>query len=113
VAPALLPVRVQPRASRDEIAGWQGDALRVRVAAAPADGLANRAVAALLAAAARVPLSSVALVRGARGRDKLFRVGGLSLGDLRSRLPGPAAGPAAPAPAVRAARRAGRRGGRP
>jgi uncharacterized protein (TIGR00251 family) len=88
---ALLPVRVQPRASRDEIAGWQGEVLRVRVTAAPADGRANRAVAGLLAAAAGVPRSGIVLVRGARSRDKLFRVENLSLVDLRGRIAPPGA----------------------
>jgi uncharacterized protein YggU (UPF0235/DUF167 family) len=95
----LLSVRVTPRAARDEIAGWQGDVLRVRVMVAPADGLANRAVADLLAAAARVPRSSVALVRGARARDKVFRVANLSLADLRARVASPAALAPRPAPA--------------
>jgi uncharacterized protein (TIGR00251 family) len=84
----LLQVRVQPRARHSAVQGWQGAALRVRVTAAPADGEANRAVAALLAEAFGVPPSSVALVSGARGRDKRFRVGRLSLEELRRRLPG-------------------------
>ncbi len=83
----LLPVRVQPRARRSLVQGWQGPALRVRVTAAPADGEANRAVAALLADAFGVAPSSVELVGGARSRDKLFRVGRLSLDQLRARLP--------------------------
>jgi uncharacterized protein len=94
VRPALLAVRVVPRASRDEIAGWHGDVLRLRVTAAPTDGRANAAVVALLAAAAGVPPSAVELVRGATSRDKLFRVGQRSLAELRSRL---AAGSSAPA----------------
>jgi uncharacterized protein (TIGR00251 family) len=81
-------VRVQPRARQSAVQGWQGAALCVRVTAAPTDGEANRAVAALLAGAFGVPPSSVALVSGARGRNKLFRVGRLSLDDLRARLPG-------------------------
>jgi hypothetical protein len=85
---ALLHVRVQPRASRAGIAGWQGTALRVRVTAAPVDGRANRAVGALLAVALGVPPSSVALVRGAGGRDKLFRIAGLTAEELRTRLEG-------------------------
>ena len=87
---ALLAVRVQPRASRDEVVGWQGPALRVRVTAPPTDGRANRAVAALLAAACRVPLSAVELVRGHASRDKVFRVGALSLPAIRARLERPA-----------------------
>jgi len=93
----LLPVRVQPRASRDEVVGWHGAALRVRVTAAPTDGNANRAVTALLADACRVPRTSIELVRGHGSRDKLFRVGALSLEAIRARLG--ASGPSAPAPA--------------
>lgn len=84
----LLEVQVQPRAGRDDLVGWQGAVLRVRVRAAPADGAANRAVAALLAARAGVAASAVELVRGARSRHKLFRVDGLSVADLRGRLGG-------------------------
>jgi uncharacterized protein (TIGR00251 family) len=82
----LLHVRVQPRARRNEVVGWPGPALRVRVTAAPADGEANRAVTRLLADAFRVPPSSIMLVRGVAARDKLFRVEGLSLTELRGRV---------------------------
>ena len=85
---ALLRVRVQPRASRDEVVGWQGPALRVRVTAPPEDGRANGAAAALLAEACGVPRSAVELVRGHASRDKLFRVGALSLPAIRARLGG-------------------------
>ena len=79
-------MRVQPRASRTGLAGWQGDILRVRVTAAPTDGQANRAVVELLAEACRVPRSAVQLVRGAASREKVFRVGDLSLASVRERL---------------------------
>jgi uncharacterized protein (TIGR00251 family) len=72
--PALLHVRVQPRARQDEVVGWQADRLRVRVTAAPHDGEANRAVSRVLAAAFGVPISRIVLVRGAASRDKLFRI---------------------------------------
>lgn len=82
----LLHVRVQPRARRNEVLGWRGTALRVRVTAAPEAGEANRAVTLLLAVALDVPPSSVELVRGAASRDKLFRVRDLPLDRLRARL---------------------------
>ena len=82
----LLAVRVLPRAQRSAVEGWQGGSLRVRVTAAPTEGRANRAVTELLADAFDVPVSAVELVKGARGRDKLFRVGALTLDDLRARL---------------------------
>ncbi|MBI3030671.1 MAG: DUF167 domain-containing protein [Candidatus Rokubacteria bacterium] len=83
---ALLRVRVQPRASRDEVAGWDGATLRVRVHAAPVDGEANAALLAFLARAFRVPRSAVALVRGGHARDKLVRVEGCSLQTLEARI---------------------------
>jgi uncharacterized protein len=83
---ALLSVRVQARARRDEIVGWQGSTLRVRVAAPPIDGRANEAVIGVLAEAFGVPRSAVSLVSGAAGRDKLFRIARHSLDELRALL---------------------------
>lgn len=83
---ALLHLRVQPRASRDEILGWQDGILRVRVAAPPVEGAANAAVLALVARALHVAPSTVAVVRGVRGRDKLVRVAGLTEAEVRTRL---------------------------
>jgi uncharacterized protein len=83
---ALVRLRVQPRASRDELVAWQDDALRVRVTAPPVDGEANDAVRTLLARALGVAPSTVAVVRGERSRDKVVRIAGLSLADVRSRL---------------------------
>ena len=83
---ALLHVRVQPRASREEIVGWQDDALRVRVTAPPVEGEANTAVRQLVARALGIAPSTVALVRGDRSRDKVFRIVGLSLADVRARI---------------------------
>lgn len=82
----LLHVRVKPAARRDEILGWLGDVLRVRVTAPPADGEANHAVTALLADALGIAPSRISLVRGAASSDKLFRVERLSPSDVRSRL---------------------------
>lgn len=82
----LLRVRVQPRASREEVVGWNGSTLRIRVSAPPIDGAANQAVRALLARSLRVPLSAVTLVTGARGRDKLIRIQGYSRESVEVRL---------------------------
>ena len=79
-----IQVRLQPRASRDEIVGWRDDKLVVRVAAPPVDGAANRALCKLLARAAGVAPSRVSVVRGERGRDKLVRLDGVT-GDAFTR----------------------------
>lgn len=73
---APFPVRVTPRAGREAVEFDPGPppGFRVRVTVAPEDGKANAAVARLLAGALDVPKSRLELVRGARGRDKLFRL---------------------------------------
>ncbi len=81
-----MRLRVQPRASREGIDGWQGGAWRVRVSAPPVDGDANRAVIALLARTLGVRAGALSIVQGARGRDKLVRVDGLSPVDVTARL---------------------------
>lgn len=70
----IIQVRLQPRASADEIVGVQGGALKVRVTAAPVEGEANRRLTALLAAAFGVAKSQVAIERGDSSRDKRLRI---------------------------------------
>ena len=87
----LLRVRVQPRAPRSEIVGWRADgALSVRVAAPPVEGRANAALAALLAGALDVRPGAVTVEHGARGRDKLVRITGLTPAEVRQRIGGTA-----------------------
>ncbi len=83
---AALLVRVQPRASRNELAGERDGRLVVRVTAPPADGRANVAMRRLIAKRAGVPQSRVEIIRGRASRDKLVRIGGLDTRTLRSRL---------------------------
>jgi len=72
----LLRVRVQPRASRNEILGVDNGRLRIRTTATPADGDANKKVVRLLADYLCVPPSRVSLIRGQKHRNKQFLVNG-------------------------------------
>jgi uncharacterized protein len=83
---ALLSIRVQPRAKRDEVVGERAGAIVIRLAAPPVDGKANAALTAFIAKAAGVPRSRVAIVRGASARDKVVRVMGVAEADLRRAL---------------------------
>jgi len=76
-------VRVQPRSSRAEVAGIHGDALKVRVRAAPVEGAANAAVIEVIAAALGVPRRSVQIVSGTSSRSKTVEVAGLLAADVR------------------------------
>jgi hypothetical protein len=81
-----LRARVQPRASRDAIAGVRDGALIVRVTAAPVEGAANDAVVRLLGRALGVAPSAIRLLRGASGREKVLRLEGLDAATVEARL---------------------------
>src|SRR5215831_17538723 len=81
-----LTVEVRPRAGRDEIVGWRGDHLRLRVRAAPADGAANEAVRTLLAARLGCARSQIEIVQGHATRTKIVRVVGLASSEAARRL---------------------------
>ena len=67
-------VRVQPRASSDELVGVQGGVLRVRLTAPPVDGAANEALVAFLADQLGVSRRMVRIVSGIGSRNKLIEV---------------------------------------
>lgn len=85
-ASTRFKVRVQPRATRTELAGAHGDALKIRLAAAPVEGAANRELIAFLAHRLGVPKSAVRIIKGGRAREKLIEVQGLSEEQVRARL---------------------------
>ena len=74
-----LTVHVQPRAKAPGVGGLHGDALKVRVAAAPADGAANEAVVQAIAAAFGVAPRDVDVVSGASSRRKVLDVAGATV----------------------------------
>lgn len=92
---ARLVLHVQPRASRTEVVGPHGDAVKVRLAAPPVDGAANAALVRFLAERLGVPRDAVRLVGGAGGRRKLVEIDGLDAAEAQRRLLTPPAGGAA------------------
>ena len=71
----LLDVRVQPRASRDEIVGFQADGrLKIRITAPPVDGKANDHLIRFLADQFAVPLRRIRLVGGENNRNKRIEI---------------------------------------
>jgi uncharacterized protein (TIGR00251 family) len=67
-------VRTVPRASRSEIVGEHGGALRVRIAAPPVDGAANEELVRLLAGAFGVSRSAIEILAGHSSKSKTLRV---------------------------------------
>jgi len=82
---AQISVRVQPGASKDDVR-FEGDGLRVRVAAPAVEGSANRRLIEVLAKRLKVPRSSMRIARGASSRQKVLEIDGLELDEVRARL---------------------------
>lgn len=77
-----MSVRVQPWASRDEVAGeWEG-ALKVRLQAPAIEGRANEALVEFLARILRIPKTAVRILSGERGRMKRVEMTGVTAGQV-------------------------------
>jgi uncharacterized protein (TIGR00251 family) len=83
-----LKVKVVPGASRPEIVGLLGEAVKVRVAAPPEGGQANREVTALLAARLGLALSQVTVLSGQSSPAKVIGLVGIREKDALARLLG-------------------------
>lgn len=84
-----LNVRVIPNASRNEIVGWHADALKIKVAAQPESGKANKAVCALLAQQLHLQKRAVTVLRGATSQMKCLQISGCSEASILSEFPKP------------------------
>ena len=73
-----LAIKLQPRASQNEIGAASGSELRIRVTAPPVDAAANEALLRLLADTLDCPRGKVELVRGHTARHKVVKVYGMS-----------------------------------
>ncbi|MBI3810482.1 MAG: DUF167 domain-containing protein [Nitrospirae bacterium] len=83
---ATLSVRVQPRASRNEVAGLVGETLKIRLTAPPVEGAANDACLDFLAKLLDLPPSRLAIIQGERSRNKVVRITGLTKNEVHARL---------------------------
>jgi uncharacterized protein (TIGR00251 family) len=81
-----LRVRVQPRASRDEIVGERDGSLVVRLTAPPVEDRANKALCRLIARRLGVAPTRVTVLRGAKSRDKIVQVEGVSSAEINRSL---------------------------
>ena len=81
-----LRLRVLPGARENRLQDVRGDALRVRVAAPPVKGAANRTLVRFLAEILRVRRSQVEIMEGHSSRNKLLAISGLSLKEAKTRL---------------------------
>lgn len=81
-----LAVKVASKSSEDAVQGWIGEALKVRVRAAPERGKANAAVVEVLARSLGVSRSSLRIVSGPTSPRKVVEIDGLTEAEVRRRL---------------------------
>jgi uncharacterized protein (TIGR00251 family) len=74
----IFSVRVQPRASKDEIAGEMGGALKVRLRAPAVEDRANEALVEFLAELLKTSRSAVRILSGERSRTKRIEIRGVT-----------------------------------
>jgi len=89
----VFKIHVQPKASRNQVAGLHGDALKIRLTAPPVDGKANKALCRFLAECLDLAASDVEIVSGHTAKAKTIAVqpGGKALTgpqaeDLKNRI---------------------------
>ena len=83
-----LAIKVIPNAPRTEIAGWLGEALKIKVHAPALEGRANEALCEFLAEQLGLPKRAVTLLQGEKSRQKVVRITGLTADETKSRLTG-------------------------
>lgn len=85
-AACTLAIKAVPNAPRSEVCGWLGDALKVKVHAPPVEGRANDALCEFLAETLSLHRRAVSVLQGDTSRQKLVRIDGLTLPEVKARL---------------------------
>ena len=83
---AIFSVRVQPRASRDELAGEMNGALKIRLQAPAVENHANDALIEFLAELLKTPKSAVRILSGDRSRIKRIEIRGVTAQQIHALL---------------------------
>jgi uncharacterized protein (TIGR00251 family) len=78
----LLRIHVQPRASRTELCGWQGEELKIRVTSPPVDDAANRLCIEFFAKLLGVAKSRLAIATGSKSRHKTILISGIPAAEV-------------------------------
>ncbi|MCK4533878.1 MAG: YggU family protein [Syntrophobacterales bacterium] len=78
----VFNIRVIPRASRCELAGVQGDALKIRITAPPVEGVANKECIRFLSDMLGVKRSKIKIIAGHKSKNKKVSISGISRKDI-------------------------------
>jgi len=75
----IIEVKVDPRSSRNEIAGVAGNTVRIKLTAPPVDGAANEMLVEMFAKKFNIRKSDVVIMKGENSRHKLIKLRGVAL----------------------------------
>jgi uncharacterized protein (TIGR00251 family) len=81
-----LELKIIPNAPRNEIVGWLGAALKIKVHAPALEGRANAELLDFLAEKIGVSRRDIGLLRGGKSRQKVVRISGLDAAAVEARL---------------------------
>jgi uncharacterized protein (TIGR00251 family) len=81
-----VSLRVYPSAARNEVVSFEGGVWRVRVAAPPVKGKANKELIAFLAQKLGLSKGDLTILKGHTSRNKLISVAGLAKEEITRRL---------------------------
>jgi uncharacterized protein (TIGR00251 family) len=81
-----LTIKIVPRARKNQIAGIEGDALKIRLNAPPVEGKANDALVEFLAKTLGIARAQIEIVAGHTARRKIVRVRGISAREVEARM---------------------------
>jgi uncharacterized protein (TIGR00251 family) len=82
----IIKILVQPRSSRNKVAGVQEDHLKLKLTAPPVEDAANQMCQSYLAGLLGVPRRKVQIISGHKSRRKRFSVEGLTQEEVRRKL---------------------------
>ena len=81
-----LALKIVPGASKDEISGWLGDSLKIRVRAPAESGKANAAVTAMLASRLGLHKHAVTIISGMASVRKIIKIDDLTKAEVKEKL---------------------------
>ncbi len=82
----ILNIYVQPRASKNQLCGLQGEELKIRLTSPPVDGAANKLCREFIADLFDVAKSSVTIISGETSRHKRVRISGNGPGQFSKHI---------------------------
>lgn len=82
----ILQTKITPNSSKNEIIGWFGDQLKIKINAAPEKGLANKELIKFLSKLLGISKSQIQIIKGHTSSSKILSIENINLDQLNSIL---------------------------